>query len=247
MNTHTTSSSSVQSAVQTLSQAEYPEGMEAYLSDWDAEYKTEIKKIDLFDASKTSTWSFQQKQFFIKVFYHLRGHFADFLWYMGNFAPDASTKEMIIRNIRDEFNQNGLSHEQLYFIFAEAFDVDLSFELLDEGSYLPFARDYIQGQLRWLRSNDWDHRLAGFAAIERLDNVDYASFRDVAISMGAEKKALTFFNVHICADHFEGILASAFGELWQKDQLLVRNVFTFIKDFQIDMLNQLSNAVFNYS
>ncbi|MDF1654913.1 MAG: iron-containing redox enzyme family protein [Coxiellaceae bacterium] len=245
MNTYT--AGSVQGAVQTLPQAEYPEGMEAYLSEWDAEYKREIKKIDLFNADKTSAWSLQQKQFFIKVFYHLRGHFAEFLWYMGSFAPDSNTKEMIIRNIRDEFNQNGLSHEQLYFLFAEAFDVDLTFELLDETAYLPFARDYIQGQLRWLRSNDWNHRLAAFAAIERLDNVDYASFRDVATSIGAEKKALTFFNVHICADHFEGVLASAFGELWQKDQALVRNVFSFIKDFQIQMLNQLSNAVFSYS
>ncbi|MDF1760532.1 MAG: iron-containing redox enzyme family protein [Coxiellaceae bacterium] len=241
MNTNT------MSAAQLHTQAQYPVGMEAYLSRWDAKYKQEIKTIDLFNADKTSTWSLKQKQFFIKVFYHLRGHFAEFLWYMGNFAPDASTKEMILRNIRDEFNQNGLSHEQLYFLFAEAFDVDLTFELLDETAYLPFAREYIDGQLRWLRTKDWSNRLAFFAAIERLDNVDYLNFHDIAVSMGAEKKALTFFNVHICADHFEGILASAFGELWQQNQDLVKHVFEFVKDYQVGMLSKLSEAVFSYS
>lgn len=144
---------------------------------------------------------------------------------MGNFAPDKRTKEMVIENIRDEFNRDGLSHEQLYLLFAQSFGVDLTNELLEENAYFPFARGYINAQLKWLRSYDWDHRLAFFAAIERLDNIDYVNFRNVAINMGTDKKYLTFFNVHISAKHFEGILANSFSNLWKKNKTLLKMFF----------------------
>ncbi len=104
-----------------------------------------MKKIDLFIPEKVQLWNEEQKVFFIKVFYHLRGHFSDLLWYMGSFAPDKKSKELIISNILDEFNPNGLSHEQLYLLFASAFNVNLTYELLDNTAYLPFAREYIEG------------------------------------------------------------------------------------------------------
>lgn len=72
--------------------------------------------------------------------------------------------------------------------------VDLTYELLEETSYLSFA-------------------LAAFAAIERLDNVDYLNLRHIAESLGATGKTLTFFNVHITAvtaDHFEAISVASF-------------------------------------
>ncbi len=221
------------------------EDLAKFLSNWDQQYQQAIKKIDLFQAEKTKHWSQEQITFFIKVFYHLRGHFSDFLWYMGSFAPNKKAKELILSNIIDEFNFNGLSHEQLYLLFASAFNVDLTYELLDNTAYLPFARDYIEGQLRWLRANDWDSRLIAFAAIERLDNVDYANFRDLAVSIGAQKKDLTFFFVHINADHFDAIFEAEFKALWLKNETLVRNIFDFIFNYQINMFTQFSNAIFN--
>ena len=221
--------------------------LQNFLVNWDEDYQAKLSHIDIFNYSLTKHWSKEQCQFFVKVLYHIRGHFDSFLWYMGNFAPDYKTKQMILKNVHDEFGMNGLSHEQLYFQFAQSFDVDLTYELLEETAYLHFAREYIRNQLLWLRRNDWDHRLAAFAAIERLDNVDYLNLRNIAESIGATGKALTFFNVHIKADHFEGILIAAFQELWQKKPLVAQEVFNFISDFQTSMWKSLSDAIFNYN
>jgi|GEM_PF-1003678 len=218
-----------------------------FLENWDKDYQKKISTIDIFNASLTKQWSKEQCQFFVKVLYHIRGHFDSFLWYMGNFAPDYKAKQMILKNVHDEFGMNGLSHEQLYFQFAQSFDVDLTYELLEETTYLSFAKEYIKNQLLWLRKNDWDHRLAAFAAIERLDNVDYLNLRNIAESIGATGKALTFFNVHIKADHFEGILVDAFQELWEKQPFIANKVFNFIRDFQTSMWKNLSDAIFNYN
>lgn len=82
-----------------------------------------IKKkstINIFNNSLTKQWNNEQCQLFVKVLYHIRGHFDSFLWYMGNFAPDYETKQMILRNVHDEFGMNGLSHVQLCFQFAQS-------------------------------------------------------------------------------------------------------------------------------
>lgn len=221
--------------------------LDKFLKNWDKDYQKKISTINIFDNSLTKQWNNEQCQLFVKVLYHIRGHFDSFLWYMGNFAPDYKTKQMILRNVHDEFGMNGLSHEQLYFQFAQSFGVDLTYELLEETSYLSFAREYIKNQLLWLRNHDWDHRLAAFAAIERLDNVDYLNLRHIAESLGATGKALTFFNVHIKADHFECILVASFQELWKEKPLIAHKVFNFISEFQTAMWKNLSDAIFNYN
>src|SRR5579872_3617609 len=127
-----------------------------FLEDWDKRYFEEIKKIPLFDKNLTRKWNKEQKQLFVKLLYHQRAHFDDILWFMGNFAPDQESKQMIIDNISDEFGMKGVSHEKLYLDFAKSMDVDLTYELLDEKYYYSFLREYNQGHLRWLRDNDWD-------------------------------------------------------------------------------------------
>jgi len=221
--------------------------LQKFLVTWDKNYQKKILNIDIFNRSLTQHWSKEQCQFFVKVLYHIRGHFDSFLWYMGNFAPNYKAKQMILKNVHDEFGMNGLSHEQLYFQFAKYFDVDLTYELLEEASYVNFSKEYIRNQLLWLRKNDWDHRLAAFAAIERLDNVDYLNLRNIAESIGASGKALTFFNVHIKADHFEGILLAAFQELWEEKPFIAQETFNFISDFQTSMWKNLSDEIFNYN
>lgn len=217
-----------------------------FLSAWDLNYNEKLNKINLFNQELTSQWSSVQKQLFVKLLYHQRAHFDDVLWYMGCFAPDAKTKEVILENIRDEFGGNGPSHEKLYLDFAENIGLDLTYELLEEKSYYPFLREYNLGHLKWLRENDWNHRLAAFAALERLDNLDYVVLRNVAISLGASKTSLVFFNVHICVAHFEEIEQyGAFTELWQKDPDVVRHAFNFIGNYQIGIWEKISYAIFN--
>lgn len=215
----------------------------AFLKQWDKNYITKVSKIDLFNPKKIKQWTPRQHRYFIGVFYHLRGHFAEFLWHLGSFAPSKSAKEMILANITDEFNGHGLSHEQLYHYFASAFEVDLTHELLDNRYYVPFAKDYIDGQLRWLRQHEWEERLTMFAAIERLDNVDYVNFRDVAIHMGTGNKFLTFFNVHINADHFENILVTELFAIWKNNSTVVKDVFNFVLEYQITMFEKFSKEI----
>lgn len=186
-----------------------------FMKEWDKSYEQIMSQIPIFNKDLTSQWNREQQQFFVRVLYHLRGHFHEFLWQMGNYAPTAEAKELIIGNIRDEFGSHGLSHEHLYMLFAESLGVDLNYEMLDQNYYAPFAKDYIRAQMVWLREHDWPHRLAAFAAIERLDNVDYVKLRGIAESFGITGKGLTFFNVHICVEHFQAILESSeFMTIW---------------------------------
>lgn len=217
-----------------------------FLVKWDENYKIALNAIKMFNSEWVKSWTDEQKKLFIKILYHQRGHFSDVLWYMGNYAPNFEFKEMIIDNIRDEFGKYGLSHEALYINFAKGMGVDLSYELLEEEMYLPFIRQYNQGHLRWLRENDWDHRFAAFAALERLDNLDYSSLRDIAVAMGAQKKDLVFFNVHIYVTHYEDLAKEKFNELWHLNPRLVTETFNFIARYQTKMWGKISDEVFNY-
>jgi hypothetical protein len=109
--------------------------------DWgDNNYKNSIKKIPLFNPRKTVKWSSAQREYFVKTFYHVRGHFHCFLWFMGNIAPDKKSKHMIVQNIMEEFGENGLSHERLYYEFGKSLSVDLSNEITGQQHYLPFIQ-----------------------------------------------------------------------------------------------------------
>lgn len=217
--------------------------MKNFLEDWDKNYLKKISKIELFNDALTSAWNLEQKQFFIKLLYHQRAHFDDVLWYMGNFAPSFEAKQIILNNARDEFGMHGLSHERLYLEFANSFNVDLTYELIDEKYYFPFLREYNHGHLRWLREHDWNQRLVAFSAIERLDNLDYLALRDVAVSIGAIGKALTFFNVHIHVQHYDET-ETLFHEVWCSNSDMIKNVFEFIGDYQLDIWRKISDAVF---
>lgn len=221
--------------------------MKDFLKTWDNNYKLSLDRIPLFDANQTSQWSKAQQQFFIKLLYHQRGHFDDILWFMGNFAPDAESKEVILGNIQEEFGNHAPSHEKLYLDFAKSHGVDLTYELLDEQWYLPFLREYNQGILHWLREHDWDHRILAFAAIERLDNLDYPALKKVAVSFGTSNRDLVFFNAHIHATHYENVAVLDFDHLWCAKSSLVKEVFDFIADYQLVIWEKISNYVFRYA
>src|SRR3989338_2094303 len=179
------------------------ETLNEFLNRWDWEQKEAHSKIEMFDPDKVRAWTNTQKQYFVKVFYHLRGHFHDFLWFMANHSPDNNGKQTVIDNITEEFGGNGKLHEQLYFEFGKALGVDLMDEVLNQTTYSPFAMEFNRKHLEWLAQEDWDGKVVAFAAYERLDNFDYADLLKLAKALGLTGKALLFFEVHTKVRHYE--------------------------------------------
>ena len=165
---------------------------------------------------------------------------------MGNFAPNEKAKEAILNNIRDELGGKGHSHEQMYLDFAKRMGLDLSYETIDEKNCPNFIKDYHKGHQTWLRQHDWHHRLTAFAAIERLDNVDYTLLRNIASSFGLAKKELAFFNVHIVVQHFEDAADAGLNEAWYTEPLTIKKVFNFIGEYQLNIWQKISFSIFNY-
>lgn len=219
--------------------------MKIFLEQWDRDYKAALNKIPLFDPNQTKQWTQAQRQLFIQLFYHQRGHFDDILWFMGNFAPDAKSKAAILGNIQEEFGNHAPSHEALYFNFAKSHGVDLTYEALDQTMYLPFLQDFNRGILRWLTDHDWDHRITAFAAIERLDNLDYPALKEVAVSFGTTSRNLIFFNVHVHSTHYNNIAKLEFESLWRTIPEIFFTAFKFVADHQLATWKKISDFVFN--
>ncbi|MCD6040027.1 MAG: hypothetical protein K0S27_1427 [Gammaproteobacteria bacterium] len=222
------------------------DSLEKFLEKWDEEYSNNILSFPIFDKEKTSKWTMAQRQYFVKTLYHVRGHFHDVLWYMGNFAPNKEMKNLILDNIKDEFNGDGLSHELLYLLFAKAVNVDLTDASFTEEAYLPFIKEFNQSHLKWLRKHDWNERLSFFAALERLDNTDYVRGKEIAESLGCKNKDLVFFNVHIHVEHFSRIL-NYLNKIWVATPEKVKTPFSFIKEHHTKMWKNLSDTIFNYT
>jgi hypothetical protein len=221
------------------------DSLDHFLVLWDKQYKLRIAEVDLFNPSLTSQLSKNQKQFFAKVFYHARGHFHEFLWYMGNHAEDKQTKDLVLQNIAEELNGAASSHEQMYFDFAKSLDVDIGTEFITEEHYLPFVKDFNKNHIKWLHAHSSNARSSAFGAYERLDNIDYISLLSLAESLGVERKGLIFFKVHVKVKHFETV-EDHLRSIWNIDKNQVKEAFDFIADHQITMWQNLSDAVFQY-
>lgn len=219
--------------------------LDDYLNQFDKEQTEAYRRIPLF---KSPVLTRDQQQYFAKVFYHLRGHFRDFLWLMGNFAPDERSKRVILDNIQEEFGGNGKSHEALYFDFARALSVNLADELLSQPNYLDFARDFNLGHRQFLLEHDWETGVATFCAYERLDNTDYRFLERLVRGFGLSDDALRFFTVHTRVEHY-GAAKDGLGleNIWQQNPGKVREGFSFIGSHQAQMLRDLSDAVLDYT
>lgn len=215
-----------------------------FLKDWDKKYLEEVSKIPLFDQSQTKNWSEKQKKHFVKTFYHARGHFHDFLWYMGSHAPNLCAKEIILKNMSEEFGKDKRSHEQLYLSFAKSMEVDLSGEIARGETYLRFLRDFNEGHLEWLSRHDWMSGFCAFSAYERLDNIDYKYLLNLVKKFKINVDLL-FFSVHTQVKHFEATL-DLIVSTYQINQNKVKNAYDFIATHQINMWKKLSSAIFEY-
>lgn len=218
------------------------ETLSSYLQEWDAKNRETHRSIPLFDPEQTRNWSSEQKIFFVKLFYHARGHFHDFLWYMGNFAPDHKQRQKVLANIAEEFG-SAKSHEQLYFEFAKAIGADLSQEIVEEVNYLPFIRQFNKGHLNYIHTHDWDGRLCAFAAYERLDNVDYEDLYVLAKTICSDESALVFFKVHALVRHFDMADQGDLQRIWEISPEKLKSAFEFIADHQTRMWRELSSAI----
>jgi hypothetical protein len=217
--------------------------LQQFLEEWDKNYRDAVKDIPMFKPELTKNWTDNQKIYFAKTFYHVRGHFHDFLWYLGTHTADAKVKAIILENIAEEFGGIGYSHEQLYYNFAKSVGADLNNEIIKEENYLPFIRKFNQGHLEWLQSHNLESRLAAFSAYERLDNIDYVILRDLAKSLNVKGKGLIFFNVHAKAGHFDRV-SSYLVMVWNIDCNSVKKAFSFIGAHQLQMWETLSNKIF---
>ncbi len=213
-----------------------------FISKWSNDYTSELKLLPLFNTNITSKWNLVTRQKFIKIFYHARGHFYDFLWYMGNYAADKMVKKVILSNIEEEFGYASKSHEELYMDFAQCHGVDLSTEHIEEKYYVNSIKNFNKNHLRWLANHDADSRLCAFAAYEKLDNVDYPYLTKVADSISTDRKGMLFFKVHERVEHFE-TTEEFLHDIWQHDNKKVEEAFGFIALNQIEMWRNLYNAV----
>lgn len=214
----------------------------AFIDNWVEEYTKEIKKIRVLDPSYTKNLNYDQKQTFVKLFYHLRGHFFDFLWYMGNNAPEKKFKEVILLNIKDEFSGHGPSHERLYLKFSESLGVCLKNEYFEQKYYEPFALEFNKKHIKWLTENSWDDCFSAFSAYEKLDNIDYENLYYVAKSFKLSEQNLVFFNVHRLVEHYSSTM-ELLKDIWIKNSKSVQKGFNFIKDTQLWMWKKLNDRI----
>ena len=205
--------------------------IDSFLSEWDDEYAAQVQKLRLFDPKWTSNWTPDQRAEFANVFQHVRGHFHEFLWHLGSFAPTFDYKQVVLNNLAEEFGGRRSSHEQLYRRFALAMGGKPEQAASEGLGDLPFVSNFNAKHLQWLRNHEWDHQWAAFSAYERLDNIDYINLFKLAQSLGAESDELTFFEVHRGANHFEAA-GPLLLELWNRNSQAVRAGFDFIGSLQ---------------
>lgn len=219
--------------------------LQTFLTQWDNEYRESVSSLPLFNTTPELDWSSEQKQFFCKIFYHARGHLSDFLWYMGNVAPNMKSKELVLYNYSEEFGGHSPSHEQLYFFFTKEMGVPSPNDVTDPKYYLPFLKEFNDEHVNWLKTHDWDGCLGAYSAYERLDNLDYANLLVLAENLGATKKGLIFFKVHSEVEHFDAT-TELLNESWNRNEEIVRQSFEFIAKHQQKMWEKLSHEAFNY-
>lgn len=218
------------------------ENLDSFLMEWDRDYKSKLEDIELFNLNLTPNWTKEQKIYFAKVFYHARGHFHDFLWFIGNHAKSKTVKDIVLKNISEEMNGSGLSHEQLYIDFAKCMGADIEREFVEEETYLDSIKEFNKGHLQWLRSHDDECRFSAFSAYERLDNIDYHYLLKLVMTLNLPTKALLFFKVHTRVQHF-GTTENELRKIWDRNPEKVKEAFQFIGRHQIKMWNDLSNSI----
>jgi hypothetical protein len=209
-----------------------------YTAQWSEDYTKNLNKYKLFEPDLAKNMNIQQKQDFIKYFYHIRGNFYTFLWFIGSLAPDVKYRKVALGNITEEFGVS-VSHEQWYLVFAAAHDVDLKAEIINEKYNLDFIKTYNKGHIDYIVNQDFDLAWSAFSAYEKLDNVDYPALQKFAENMGTATNALTFFRIHANGNHYDNT-SPLLQEIWDRDPQKVMTGFEFVATHQLAMWDSLS-------
>ncbi|KTD41646.1 iron-containing redox enzyme family protein [Legionella parisiensis] len=221
-----------------------PQSLQHFLQKNDLNYRQSLTSIPLFDPQKTSAWTYEQRKTFASIFYHLRGHFINFVWFIANFTSNELTKKIILENIHEELGIGSrFSHEMLFERFAKECDVDIHDEIINETHYVPFAKNFNKTHLQWLSEHDEEERVAAFAAYERLDNLDYTYLLQMGDSIRLSKHAKTFFKVHAYVTHFNSTL-ELIQPIWEKNPDKIVRAFHFIYTHQQQMWRNLSHHLY---
>ncbi len=214
-----------------------------FLQETDRGYVAQVARVPLFSPTNPPAFNLEQKRLFAAIFYHIRGHFHNFLWYTLNFAPNEKAKQLLLDNIAEESGGDRLSHEQLYQQFAEVHGVDIHDEFLNNTHYTDFAKQFNKAHLSWLNQQAWPGKFCAYSAYERLDNVDYQALLRLAKHIETPKKGLVFFEVHAQVAHFEATFEELL-EIWCDDRNTVINSYRFIYQNQFGVWQALSNELF---
>jgi len=224
------------------------ESLDTFLRQWEQEYQTQLDTIPLLDPQQANALSPQQRKYFAELFWHVRGHFAEFLFLLANLATNRNKRLMIVDNIADELGARAdghTAHDVLYNRFSKALGADTERYILASSPYPQFLRDYNQTHLKFFLDEPWDVCDAAFSSYEYLDNADYGAVEKVGKAWGLSRKELEFFEVHRKSDHF-GEVSEDLSEIWVQDNKTVQRGFDFIGNHQLKMWRELSDVIFNY-
>lgn len=212
-----------------------------FIKTWENSYKQEQSQIPLFQADFGKRLNLEQKQKFVKQFYHIRGHFYEMLWFLGSLAPSFEYKKVVMQNITEEFGGK-MSHEQLYWDFAKELDVDIQKEILTQTNNLEYIKKFDFSHKDWVISQKWAAVWAAFSAYEKQDNLDYSKLYDLAKDFGISEKGLFFYKIHAQVQHFE-TTENLLQKCWESDPEAVKAGFEFIKGTQMKVWNGLSREI----
>jgi Iron-containing redox enzyme len=215
--------------------------LKIYADKWSQDYTTKLMQLDLFQPSFAKSLSLAQKQDFIRYFYHIRGNFYKFLWFMGSFAPDIRYKKSVQSNITEEFGV-AKSHEEWYLEFALTHGVDLKTEIIQEKYNLDFIKTYNKAHIDYIINHHYDISWSTFSAYEKLDNVDYPALMAFAENIQTTPIGLTFFRIHANGNHYTNT-EPLLEEIWNRDSSSVIAGFEFVACHQLEMWQDLSRML----
>jgi hypothetical protein len=213
--------------------------LENFIETQTQNYLHKLQQIQLFLPS--TQLNHNQIDKFCKIFYHIRGHFSQFLFLIGSFASDNRYKQVVLNNLQEEFSDDLDSHEVLYIKFCESLGVNIVPEIIHPSNNLEWVQQFNRGHLVYLYNHNWQSKWAAFSAYEALDNHDYNLLYQLESKFN-NKANLIFFAVHKQAGHFDST-CGLIKECWESDSEAVKVSFDFILSHQLKMWQNLSNEI----
>lgn len=216
------------------------QSLSEFVQDWTTQYQQQAQSLKLFTPNSID-WSTHNRAKFAKLFYHIRGHYYQFLWYVGSTAPSWDYKKIVLDNTTEEFGKGSKSHDQLYWQFAKDCGVDIIPEIFSEEYNLEFVRKFNHNFLELTLKEDWDKIWGAFSAYEALDNSDYSNLlRLVNDNFELSASGKVFFKVHANATHYEST-EQLLTTIWNENPQAVKDGFGWVMKNQLAMWQELGD------